>query len=60
MANSTKPYDPGVPRTQTAPSTPPDAREAGTARPAVGRKYEMPPDPQRVPQNVTRGVGTTK
>jgi hypothetical protein len=58
--NRTKPYDPGVPRTQTRPSTPPDAREAGTARPAVGRKLEIPPDPQRVPQNVKPGVGVTK
>lgn len=60
MPNATKPYDPGVPRTQTRPSTPPDRREAGTSKPAVGRNLEMPPDPQRVPQNVTVGKGTTK
>ncbi len=60
MPNATKPFDPGVPRTQTRPSTPPDSREAGTSKPAVGRRLEGPPDPQRVPQNVTVGKGTTK
>lgn len=58
MPNRTKPHE--APETQTRPSTPPDSREAGTARPAMGRNYEMPPDPQRVPQNVTPGKGVTR
>lgn len=40
----------GAPIEQTRPSTPPDPRESGTSRPVAGRKLEMPPQPQPVPQ----------
>jgi len=58
MPNFTKPHT--APGAQTRPSTPTDKREAGTSRPAVGRKLEMPPPPQPAPQNVTRGKGVVK
>lgn len=43
--NRTKPFEPGVPASQTSPSTRPDAREARTSRPAAGRDLDTPMTP---------------
>lgn len=49
-----------APKFQTKPSTPPSRAESKTGRPARGRKMEMPPAAQPVPQNVKRKVGVKK
>jgi len=46
-----------APKRQTMPSTPPSKKEAGTAKPAKGRKVQMPPAPQPIAQNTSRKKG---